>query len=158
MNVNEVKKQRKQDLSSLTEEIESSIEFEIEEVKYVISDLIYQLMEERQMTRAGLAEIMQRSRAFITKILSGSNNFEVSTLVHIARSLGYKLNVEGLFVPRSSSPKSASARLNPWEYRERRILRLVHPPVDEQSQKPQDNEPEGKEILAETDALLSLVA
>ncbi len=101
----------KQSLSSLLEEIENSIEFEIEEVKYDISDLIFQIMEDKGISRAQLAESMHRSRPFITKLLSGTNNFEVSTLVHIARALKCKINIKNLFLSDNATVESG---VNPW--------------------------------------------
>jgi len=111
MPIHNPKSQMKQSLPSLLEEIEQSVEFEIEEVKYLISDLIYQVMQDQSISRAQLAESMHRSRPFITKLLSGSNNFEVSTLVHIARALKCKLNVKNLFV---SADTSHASGVNPW--------------------------------------------
>ncbi len=106
----------KQSLTSLTKEIESTVEYEIEAAKYLISDLIYSIMEQEGISRADLAKLMNRSRPFITKLLSGNNNFEISTLVHVSRACGYKLNVENLFIPRESKSSTRKTSDQFWAF------------------------------------------
>lgn len=159
------KTQEKQSLSSLTKEIENTIEFEIEEVKYLISDLIFKIMEDRGISRAKLAGLMHRSRPFVTKLLSGNNNFEISTLVHVSRACGYKLNVRNLFVSRSDSSACEVSGPNPWGYinrgdhGHRDVLWVAYSrfPTNEQFQQ-HDNEPESEEVSVENDAPRSAVA
>lgn len=58
-----------------------------------ITERIVGLMEDAHVTKAELARRLGCSPAYITKLLSGSTNFTVNTLVRIGNALGVDLKV-----------------------------------------------------------------
>lgn len=68
---------------------------------YIAADIALDLainistkMKELGLTRKKLAEKLNVSSAYITKLLSGNTNMTLNTMIKVADSLGYKLNVK----------------------------------------------------------------
>jgi len=57
------------------------------------SEEVCQLMEKQGVSRAELARRLNKSQAWVTKLLGGSNNFTLETMVRVSRALGGELNV-----------------------------------------------------------------
>lgn len=68
-------------------EAETHDEFHIARVKIEIAEQIYRMMEERKVTQAELARRLGKNRAYISRILKGTTNFTIETLVKIGRQL-----------------------------------------------------------------------
>ena len=69
-------------------EAETRDEFHIAGVKIEIAEQIYRMMGERKVTQTELARRLGKNRAYISKILKGTTNFTIETLVKIGRQLG----------------------------------------------------------------------
>jgi len=64
-------------------EAEDRDEFHVAGVKIEIAEQIYRMMEKRNITQSDLARKLGKNRAYISKILKGTTNFTVETLVLI---------------------------------------------------------------------------
>ncbi len=73
--------------------IKEAPEFRVEQVKFEITEEICKQMKANSITRTELAEKLGSSKAYVTKMLRGSSNFTLETLVNIAAALGCELNV-----------------------------------------------------------------
>lgn len=90
--------------------LEQSTTYAVELVKARVSDIIYELLSEKRLTHAQLAQELNVSRPYVSKLLRGDVNFTIETLVRIARALGMHLDVERLFV----QDESHQTRRAPW--------------------------------------------
>lgn len=54
---------------------------------------ICRLMKAQDVSRADLARRLNKSQAWVTKLLGGHNNFTLETMVRISRALGGELRV-----------------------------------------------------------------
>lgn len=68
--------------------------YHVEAAKIDIAEEIYVAMETQDITRAELARRLGRSRQYVTKILRGSANFTLESLVKISLALGRQLEVK----------------------------------------------------------------
>ena len=66
----------------------------IEGAKVELSEQIYLAMESAGVTEAELARRIGASRAYINKVLQGSTNFTIESLVKIGRALGREFKFE----------------------------------------------------------------
>jgi transcriptional regulator with XRE-family HTH domain len=57
------------------------------------TELISELMHERGLTRAELARLIGKSRAFVTQVLAGNRNMTLRTLADLAYALSARVNV-----------------------------------------------------------------
>lgn len=68
-------------------EAETRDEFHVAGVKIEIAEQISRMMEKRNITQSDLARKLGKNRAYISKILKGTTNFTIETLVLIGRKL-----------------------------------------------------------------------
>lgn len=61
--------------------------FSQESLIVATAETIWEEMERRNVTKAGLAEMLGKSKAFVTQILSGDRNMTLRTLADIAFAL-----------------------------------------------------------------------
>lgn len=71
-----------------------SFEYEVEGHKLTITEQVCKRMEQLGMSRKELAEKMQASPAYITKVLRGSPNITIETMVKFARALRMVLKLD----------------------------------------------------------------
>ena len=57
------------------------------------TELISELMEQRQFRKADLAKQIGKSKAFVTQVLSGSRNMTMHTFADLAFALGHRIVV-----------------------------------------------------------------
>lgn len=77
----------------LDEEIESSedsFEFRLEYLILELTAKITEAMEERKINRSQLAKLLNVTPAAVTKILNGTSNFTLRTLLSLADTLDYE--------------------------------------------------------------------
>ncbi len=68
--------------------------FEQERLIVDVAEEIYAVMERGEgMSRAGLAQRLGKSKAFVTQILSGSRNLTLRTIADIAGALGQRVEI-----------------------------------------------------------------
>jgi len=68
-------------------EAETRDEFHVAGLKIEIAEQICRMMEKRNITQSDLARKLGKNRAYISKILKGTTNFTIETLVLIGRKL-----------------------------------------------------------------------
>ncbi|RCK75787.1 MAG: hypothetical protein OZSIB_3730 [Candidatus Ozemobacter sibiricus] len=73
--------------ATLFAEAEKRDEYHVAGIKIEIAEQIYTMMEKRGVNQSELARRLGKNRAYISKILKGTTNFTVDTLVRIARKL-----------------------------------------------------------------------
>lgn len=78
-------------LAAMLRELEASDTYHIESVKLEITEQIYLTMQTFDISKAELARRLGKSRQYITKILQGTANFTLDSLVRIARALDCEL-------------------------------------------------------------------
>lgn len=80
--------------AAMGKELRKDGSFQIEEAKVEISEQIFILMEDKGITEAELARRLNTSRAYVNKVLQGSTNFTIESLVKIGLALGCELKME----------------------------------------------------------------
>lgn len=70
---------------------EQRLDYHVEGAKNEFTEQIVARMEEFGLSKSELAEKMGVKRSFVTRLLSGNNNFTLETMVRIARSLDCSL-------------------------------------------------------------------
>jgi transcriptional regulator with XRE-family HTH domain len=80
--------------SALLGRLESSEGYELDALKVELCEQIYLIMEQEKVTKAELARRLQTSRAYITKLLQGSANFTLESLVKVAKALECDVSVK----------------------------------------------------------------
>lgn len=83
----------RQDLGAKIEVLRDDPVFMREGVILGITEQIVALMEQQGLKRVELAARLNKTPGFVTKLLSGRNNFTLKTLVEIGRALGRELKV-----------------------------------------------------------------
>lgn len=81
-------------LDTYIEEWKNDPEFRKEEIILGLNERICELMEEKKISRTELANRIKVNRAFITRILNGSQNITIGTLVRIALALDADLKID----------------------------------------------------------------
>ena len=75
-------------------ELESSESFEAEKKILEFTTKLYQLMKERGITKKELAQRLNTSQAYITKIFRGNANFTIQTMTRLVRVLDGELHIQ----------------------------------------------------------------
>src|SRR4051794_22446012 len=57
------------------------------------SELVCEMMELRGVSKADLARLTGRTRAFVTQVLSGDRNMTLRTLADFAHALGFRITL-----------------------------------------------------------------
>lgn len=95
-------------LAAMLADLETSVSYHVESVKLEITEQIYLMMREQDISNAELARRLEKSRAYVTKILQGTANFTIESLVKIALALGCELEFQ-------LAPKQQEQRLEDYE-------------------------------------------
>lgn len=114
--------------AELFHKLQQSPTYRIEGLKVEISEQIYLAMQRDDVSNAELARRLGKSRAYVTKILSGNVNFTLETLVAIAEALNYEVKFE--MTPKSTLDAWASIpAIQPprraVKWRDQNYIRLV---------------------------------
>ena len=99
-----------ENFSALLQGLEHSEGYELSALKVELCEQIYLIMEQERITKAELARRLGTSRAYITKLLQGSANFTLDSLVKVAKALESKLSVK-------LSPKASEELGSIWDAR-----------------------------------------
>ena len=82
------------ELMKLLEEAEKTPEYQFEKTVVDITERICEIMQDKGKSRADLARELGKSRAWVTKMLSGDQNMTIKTVIEILWSLGYKFEIK----------------------------------------------------------------
>ena len=80
--------------ADLLQRAESTDAYQIDRLKVEISERIYNAMKEQGVSNAELARRLGKSRAYVTKLLRGTTNFTLESLVKIGRALSREVEFE----------------------------------------------------------------
>ena len=70
-----------------------TLDYELANVEMDFTDSLEALMQRRDVNKSELARLIETSPAYITKILRGSTNFTLETMVKLVRALEGELHV-----------------------------------------------------------------
>lgn len=90
-----------------------------------VTETIARLMEEQRVSRAELARKIEKTPAFITKLLNGDNNFTLRTLSDVAFAMDRSVHIslgevgEGVLLCPVAAQTQLSLSLNGWKTKER---------------------------------------
>ncbi len=79
--------------SDLWRDLESDYEYLTEKNILEFTLQLYQLMEKRGVTKTELAEAIDSSQAYITKVFKGNANFTVATMTKLANAIDGQLSI-----------------------------------------------------------------
>lgn len=111
-----------------SKEYEKDFDFRLETMIYSLTEQISIKMDEKNVNRSALAEKMNASPAYITKILQGSSNFTLRTLLKLADALGQDLILEFKSKQKNKNllpfcrPYSVTSSIQPSEGSEEDVL------------------------------------
>lgn len=83
--------------------LQTDVIYRTESLKLQVAESIVALMDEHKLNKSALAEKLEKSASFVTKILSGENNFTLETMVRVGLALNHQIEV--MFRPLNYAPK-----------------------------------------------------
>jgi len=72
---------------------EKSEDFQVEKLILHFTEEVVSAMKVRNMSQADLARMLEKSPAYVSKMLAGETNFTLRSLVRIARALDLRLQL-----------------------------------------------------------------
>jgi plasmid maintenance system antidote protein VapI len=93
--------------AGLLQRAESTDAYQVDRLKVEISERIYNVMKEQGVSNAELARRLGKSRAYVTKLLRGTTNFTLESLVRIGRALSCEVELE--LLPKAVQNKALAA-------------------------------------------------
>ncbi len=81
------------------------------------SETIARLMAEKNVTKADLARRLNKSRAWVTQLLSGKTNMTVRTLAEVAYALGAEIKLEAQSPASKASGKTSAPTWQPMVFK-----------------------------------------
>ncbi len=79
--------------ADLLQSAEQSDRFRIDGLKVEVSEQIYEAMNQQGISNADLERRLGKSRAYVTKLLRGTTNFTLESLVRIGRALSNEVEI-----------------------------------------------------------------
>lgn len=79
--------------SKILDSFRDTLDYELANVEMDFTDSIESLMQRRGVNKSELARRIETSPAYITKILRGSTNFTLETMVKLVRALNGELHL-----------------------------------------------------------------
>jgi len=89
------------------ETVRKTFEYRLEKILIQLGEDICRLMRDQQISRAEVAERLDVSRAYVTKVLNGNPNLTIKTLLKLSDALGRELAIR--FIPKSARKLFSSA-------------------------------------------------
>lgn len=80
--------------SNVLDRFRDTLDYEVAKVELAFTESLETLMQQRGVNKSELAKRIHTSPAYITKILRGSTNFTLETMVKLVRALDGELTVE----------------------------------------------------------------
>ena len=94
----------------LSDRLKKDGRLQIDQAKLEISEQVFQLMEDQDVTEAELARRLGSSRAYVNKVLQGSTNFTIESLVKLGIALNCELKL-GFEKTRKTSDAEADIKI-----------------------------------------------
>lgn len=119
--------QHPQDKEIATWSPKERIEFERGLLRLLVAGRIENLMEHAELTQSELADRIGKSRAWVSKLLSGTQNATLDTLAEVAWALGVRWNPTLREAPREGTPAVDDPPLPHWVEAENQLtVRTAH--------------------------------
>jgi transcriptional regulator with XRE-family HTH domain len=99
-----------QRFAEMLQRAEGSETFQLEGIKVEIAEQIYLAMERQLVNKAELARRLGKSPAYVTKVLQGTTNFTLESLVRIARALSCQIELTLKATPHTGKRKHLPKR------------------------------------------------
>ena len=90
-------------------------EYQVEAAKLDVTEAIVKLMNDRHVSKSELAAMMQKTPGFVTKLLSGENNFTVQTLTAIGLALKHRVSFQFTSIEKSVGFSLSQVFHKSWE-------------------------------------------
>lgn len=102
------------DVEKLYGDPQTNPELMAESAALDIASDVENAMERNGLNRADLAKIIDSSRSYVTKVLTGDANFTLKTLAKLASALNCQLNVS--ITPTEMAKQQHKDYLEPWAF------------------------------------------
>ncbi|WP_036218154.1 helix-turn-helix domain-containing protein [Marinospirillum minutulum] len=79
--------------SKLLEQAKNGNDYWVAKISQDFTEEVSQIMQQKHITKKDLADKLETSPAYITKVMRGNTNFTVESMVKIANSLDMQLHV-----------------------------------------------------------------
>lgn len=84
---------RNEQFSALVDDLKSDRSYQHAKAKIDFASSLWRVMQQRNVSNSELAARIGKSRAWITKVLSGDCNFTIETMVDLADAVGGKISL-----------------------------------------------------------------
>lgn len=88
-------------------DVRNTFSYRLEKALFNVAERICHLLDVREMTRTDLAEKMNVSPAYVTKILRGNPNLTIKSLLKLSDALEHDISIQ--FVPKNTMVHSISS-------------------------------------------------
>lgn len=88
-------------------DVRNTFSYRLEKALFNVAERICYLLDVREMTRTDLAEKMNVSPAYVTKILRGNPNLTIKSLLKLSDALEHDISIQ--FVPKKTMVHSVSS-------------------------------------------------
>lgn len=105
--------------AKLGERLREDGRLQIDEAKFELSEQIFQAMEDSGVTEAELSRRLNVSRAYVNKVLQGSANLTIESLVKLSRALDCEFKFK--FIDNQKALKTSKDKLNGNHKRARKV-------------------------------------
>lgn len=87
------KTMKKKSLDSLFESVKTKDTYWTSKAILEFTSDLYELMKQRDKTKADMARVLKTSQAYMTKVFKGEANFTIDSMVRLTRALGGKVHI-----------------------------------------------------------------
>lgn len=84
---------RNEQFSALIDDLKSDRSYQQAKAKVDFASSLWRVMQQHNVSNSELAARIGKSRAWITKVLSGDCNFTIETMVDLADAVGGKISL-----------------------------------------------------------------
>lgn len=84
---------KKKSLDSLFESVKTKDTYWTSKAILEFTSDLYQLMKQKDWTKADMARTLKTSQAYMTKVFKGEANFTIDSMVRLTRALGGKVHI-----------------------------------------------------------------
>jgi transcriptional regulator with XRE-family HTH domain len=98
------------------------LEYERTRLRVLVTARIQNLLESMGLKQSDLAKRINKSSAWVSKLLSGNQNVTLDTLAEIGWALGVRWDIQACPTNRDNTPASADGPLPDWVHRQNRMV------------------------------------
>jgi len=98
------------------------LEYERTRLRVLVTARIENLLEGMGLKQSDLAKRINKSSAWVSKLLSGNQNVTLDTVAEIGWALGVRWDIQACPTSRENTPASADGPLPDWVHRQSRMV------------------------------------